>query len=307
MRIAVMGAGAVGCYYGARLFQAGHEVVLIGRPALVEAVRAHGLRLSMDSADALLPMRADTDPAAVAGAELVLFCVKSADTESAGAAIKPHLAPNASVVSLQNGVDNAERLSRVLGREAIPAAVYVAVGIEDAGHVVHHGRGELQIGPSPSSAALAQALSAANVPTTVSARVAEALWLKLTINCAWNALSALTQSTYGELARDAGIVASMHEVVKECAAVAQALAIELPDRLWDEVLAISRSMAGQRSSTAQDLARGRPSEIDHINGRIVREGERLGVPVPVNRVLHALVKARDRKAGDARSGCALRH
>ncbi len=297
MKIAVMGAGAVGCYYGARLFQAGHEVVLIGRGALVEAVRAHGLRLQMDGFDGSLPMPAARDAEAARGAEVVLFCVKSGDTEAAGRALAPVLAPGSTVLSLQNGVANPARLAAVLpGRQVLPAVVYVAAEMAGAGHVRHHGRGELVIGPSPSSQALAEDFTAAGVPTRVSAHVADALWTKLVINCAYNALSALTQLPYGELVRGEGIVASMREAVAECEAVAQARGIALPATMWDDVLAISRSMAGQRSSTAQDVARGKPSEIDHINGHVVREGEALGIPTPVNRLLHALVKLRDRAA-----------
>lgn len=296
MRIAVMGAGAVGGYFGARLHQAGHEVVLIGRAPMVAAVRADGLRLQAADFDGRLSLQASRDPAAVRGAELVLFCVKSGDTEAAGAAIAPHLAAGAAVLSLQNGVDNAPRLSRVLGREAIPAVVYVAAATQGPAHVVHHGRGELVIGPSAASDAIAAALSAGNVPTQVSDRVTEALWTKLVINCAYNALSALSQLPYGELVRGEGIVATMREVVDECRAVASAQGVALPQTLWDDVLSISRSMAGQRSSTAQDVARGKPSEIDYINGHVVREGERLGIAVPANRVLHALVRLHDRAA-----------
>lgn len=293
MKIAVMGAGAVGCFFGALLQRAGHEVVLVGRPALVEAVRAHGLRLSMAGFEGRLPLQAAEDPAAVDGAGLVLFCVKSGDTETAGAAMRPFLAADAQVLCLQNGVDNAPRLSAVLGRAAIPAAVYVACAMAGPGHVAHYGRGELVIGDGPASAALAAMLEAAAIPTTVDARVLDALWTKLVINCAYNALSALTQLPYGALARSQGMLASMRQVVDECTAVATAAGIALPQDLWAQVLSLTTSMPGQRSSTAQDLARGKPSEIDWINGHVVREGERLQVPVPVNRVLHALVKARD--------------
>lgn len=294
MKIAVMGAGAVGCYYGARLFQAGHEVVLIGRDALVDAVRAHGLHLQMDGFDGFLPLQASRHAEAVRGADVVLFCVKSGDTDAAGREIAPFLADGCTVLSLQNGVDNAERLSTVLaGQPVLPAVVYVAAEMAGAGHVRHHGRGELVIGPSPASEPLAEAFSASGVPTRVSPRVADALWAKLVINCAYNALSALTQLPYGELVRGEGVLAAMGDVVAECQAVATASGIALPATMWDDVLAISRSMAGQRSSTAQDVARGKPSEIDYINGHIVRTGEALGIPVPANRLLHALVKLRD--------------
>lgn len=299
MKVAVMGAGAVGCFFGALLQKAGHQVVLIGRPALVEAVRAQGLRLQMAGRDEYLPLAADTRPDAVQGAELVLFCVKSGDTEDAGAAIAPFLSPSCFVLSLQNGVGNAERLAAVLGRETVAAAVYVATEMAGPGHVLHHGRGELVIGPSAASEAMARKLDEAGIPTEVSARVNDALWAKLVVNCAYNALSAITQLPYGQLVQSEGIVASMRDVFDECAAVARAASVALPASLWDDVLGIARSMPGQRSSTAQDVARGKPSEIDFINGLVVREGARLGVATPVNRVLHGLVKLRDDAARKA--------
>ena len=293
MKIAVMGAGAVGCYYGARLQQAGHEVVLVGRPALVEAVQARGLRLQSRDFDGFLPMAASASPEAVRGAGLVLFCVKSGDTESAGAAMKPFLGADATVLCLQNGVGNAERLAAVLGREAVPAVVYVATEMGGPGHVIHHGRGDLVIGESAGSEAAAQLLNDAGIRTRVTAGVQDALWAKLTVNCAYNALSALTQLPYGELLARPGFREIMIDVIGECQAVCNASGAKLPDSILADTLAIADSMPGQRSSTAQDVARGRRSEIDFINGYVVREGERLGIPTPANRVLHALVRAKD--------------
>lgn len=293
MKIAVMGAGAVGCYYGARLHEAGHEVVLIGRPALVEAVEARGLRLQTKDSDGFLPMSASASPRAVEGAGLVLFCVKSGDTESAGAAMHPFLDAGAIVLCLQNGVGNAERLGAVLQREAVPAVVYVATEMGGPGHVIHHGRGELVIGASAGSEAAARLLNEAGVKTRVTAAVQDALWTKLTVNCAYNALSALTQLPYGELLQRPGFRETMRDLVGECQAVCAASGAKLPRSILADTLAIADTMPAQRSSTAQDLARGRRSEIDYINGYVVREGERLGIATPVNRVLHALVRARD--------------
>jgi 2-dehydropantoate 2-reductase len=293
LKIAIMGAGAVGCFFGALLQRAGHRVTLIGRQAMVEAVRTRGLHLQMQDFDGFLPLDADVSPAAASGAGLVLFCVKSGDTESAGESIRPYLAGDCTVLCLQNGVDNAQRLSQVLGREAVPVAVYVATGMAGPGHVVHYGRCELILGPAAGSAAAAELLNAAQIPTGVTARVHDALWAKLSINCAYNALSALTQLPYGELLKRPGIIETMRATHLEVGAVAAAAGIALPASLWEDTLAIGRSMPGQRSSTAQDVARGRRSEIDYINGFVVREGQRLGIDTPVNQVLHALVRVKD--------------
>src|SRR5690606_19156137 len=142
--IAVMGAGAVGCYYGGMLARAGHEVTLIGRKAHVAAMAAQGgLRFESRRFDGVIPLRAETEASAVAGADVVLFCVKSADTAEAGREIAPHLKGDTVVLSLQNGVDNAERLQVVVDCAVVPVVVYVAAEMAGPGHIRHHGRGDL--------------------------------------------------------------------------------------------------------------------------------------------------------------------
>lgn len=291
MRVAVMGAGAVGCYYGAMLARAGHAVVLVGRPAHVEAVAARGLRLETRAFDDHVPLAASTDASAVRGADLVLFCVKSTDTEAAAAQIGPHLAPGALVLTLQNGVDNDARVRAVLpAHEVAAAVVYVATEMAGPGHVKHHGRGELVIAPSRRSEEAARQLEAAGVPTQISDNVRGALWAKLILNCAYNALSAITQLPYGVLSQGRGVGEVLRDVVAECLAVAKAEGVEVPGDTAAAVRGIAQTMPSQYSSTAQDLARGKLSEIDHLNGLVVRRGEALGVPTPANRVLFVLVK-----------------
>jgi 2-dehydropantoate 2-reductase len=295
MKIAVMGAGGVGCFHGALLARAGHEVCLIGRPALVDAVRRDGLRFdSKKGFSGTLPMSASSSFEAAADAELVLVCVKSGDTETAGALMAPHLSADVIVMSLQNGVDNAERLAAACGRAVIPAAVYVAVGMEGPGHVRHHGRGELMIGDTPTSERIAALMTAADIPTEVSPNVRVALWEKLAINCAFNALSAIPQIQYGELMAFPGVADVMADVLAECRAVAKAAGIVLSTDLDAAAQRIAQTMASQRSSTAQDLAAGKRSEIDHLNGYVTRRGEALGVAVPVNRALWMMVRLLER-------------
>jgi len=295
LSVAVLGAGAVGCYYGGMLARAGHRVTLIGRPQHVQAVQAHGLRMQTLTFDETVPMQASTDASAVAGADLVLFAVKSPDTETAGEQMRPYLAPGALVLCLQNGVDNAERLRAVLPGVSVAAAVvYVATEMAGPGHLRHHGRGELVIEPTPShtsrSADVAQALIAAGVPTEVSDNVRGALWAKLILNCAYNALSAVGRIPYGELVQRPGVRDVMRDVVAECRAVVAADGVILPGDVDAAVRRIAETMPSQFSSTAQDLMRGKPSEIDFLNGYVVRRGEALGVPTPANRVLWAVVK-----------------
>ncbi|BCZ81003.1 2-dehydropantoate 2-reductase [Paraburkholderia terrae] len=290
MKVAVMGAGAVGCYYGGMLARAGREVVLIGRRQHVEAIERSGLRLEAQSFDERIPLAASTQASAVQGAKLVLFCVKSTDTQSAALEIKPFLAPDTLVLSLQNGVENADEVRKVITQQVAAAVVYVATEMAGPGHVRHHGRGELVIEPSNASAEVAQALIAAGVPTEISDNVRGALWAKLILNCAYNALSAITQLPYGRLVKGEGVTTVMRDVVDECLAVAKADGVTIPGDIDKAVRMIAETMPGQYSSTAQDLSRGKRSEIDHLNGLIVRRGDALGVATPSNRLLHTLVK-----------------
>lgn len=292
MKILVMGAGAVGCFHGAMLARGGHEVTLVGRPRHVEAVNRDGLRLDTAHSSFRVAVRAQSvvTAADAAQADVVLVCVKSGDSERAAAELAPHVSANAVVLSLQNGVDNADRIAQVLGRPAMPAIVYVAVEMAGPGKVRHHGRGELLIGESARSAEIAAGFSDAGVPTTISSDITVALWDKLVINCVFNALSAIPHLPYGALVQREGVVAVMHDVIDECVAVAQAAGIRLSPDPHAAIQAIATSMATQCSSTGQDLAAGRRSEIDHLNGYIVRRGQALRVPTPVNRVLHTLVR-----------------
>lgn len=296
MKVAVMGAGAVGCYYGGMLARAGHEVVLIGRASHVEAVRGRGLRLQAQTFDEFVPVQASTSAEAAAGAELVLFCVKSTDTVAAAEPLRAHLAPDALILSLQNGVDNAERLRATVPQPVAAAVVYVATEMAGPGHVRHHGRGELVIEPSPASEAAARALIAAGVPTAISDNVRGALWAKLILNCAYNALSAIAQLPYGVLVQGEQVTATMADVVAECLSVAAADGVVVPGDVPLAVRRIAETMAGQYSSTAQDLMRGKRTEIDHLNGYVVARGQALGIATPANRLLHTLVRLLEDKA-----------
>ncbi|MCU0964882.1 MAG: ketopantoate reductase family protein [Burkholderiaceae bacterium] len=301
-KVAVMGAGAVGSFYGAMLARAGHAVTLIGRPAHVQAIQRDGLQLEMGGQRHAVRLDASSDPAALAGADLVLCCVKSGDTEAAALQMAPHLGPAALLMSLQNGVDNAATLARHVPCRVVPAVVYVAVALGGPGVVRHFGRGDLAIGAMPGGTqssvpewptlqAVVDFFAGAQVPVRIVPDVAVELWAKLLVNCAYNAISALAQMPYARLAARADIRALQDDIVHEVIAVAAASGVTLPlQASLDAVAKIAVAMPQQLSSTAQDMARRKPSEIDHLNGFIARRGAELGVPTPVNRTLQALVK-----------------
>ena len=300
-KIAVMGAGAVGSYYGAELAQAGADVTLIGRAQHVEAIARNGLRLETAEGTQTIAVSATADPAAVRDARWILFCVKSIDTEDAARAIAPHLAGDAVVLSLQNGVDNIERMRSHIDKRLVPAVVYVAAAITAPGCVRHSGRGDLIIGEPQLPAGqndvgaeladIAGRFGKAGIPVRISDNVEGELWAKLVMNCAYNAISALIPVNYGRLIATPETRSIMRDVVEEIQQVAAAKRIRIPgENLVESVYRLADAMPAATSSTAQDIARGKRTEIDHLNGYIARQGEILGIPTAVNRTLHALVK-----------------
>lgn len=290
LRFAVVGAGSVGCFFGGMLARAGVPVTLIGRPAHVDAMRERGLRLETQMFDDTVPVQASTEAAAVAGADVVLFCVKSTDSAATAREIAPHLAPHAVVLSLQNGVENAEIIRQWLPQAVIPAVVYVATEMAGPGHLKHHGRGELVISDGPASQAIVASFAKAGVPVQVSDNVMGALWAKLIVNCAYNAMSAIAQKPYGKLVETDSVPPLMQAIVNECLRVAAADGITVIGDSHEAVRRIAQTMAGQYSSTAQDVARGKPNEIDFLNGYVVRRGQAHGIAAPINQTLWTLVK-----------------
>jgi 2-dehydropantoate 2-reductase len=301
-RIAVLGAGAVGCYFGGMLARAGAPVTLIGRPPHVAAITSHGLFLDALHFQERIPVSASTQVGAIADAEIVLFCVKTPNTEDAAKSLVPYLSPGAALISLQNGVDNVERIRTTTPIDAYAAVVYVAAAMIGPGHVKHSGRGDLILGDLPGRARedgrrqlqlerLASLFVRAGVPCRVSDNVEGELWMKMVINCAYNAVSALGRAQYHRAGGNPWTRAVMVKATEEALAVARAAGVRLPEvNMVDAVLKISESMANATSSTAQDLARGKRTEIDSLNGYLVRRGAKVGVETPVNQTLHALVK-----------------
>lgn len=309
-RVAVYGAGAVGCFFGAKLAEAGAPVTLIGRAAHVEAIRRDGLLFDSPGAARRVRVAAETGPEPVRDAQLVLFCVKTRDTAEGARALAPLLAPDAVVVSLQNGVDNVPKL-REAGIDALAAVVYVAASMPAPGHLLHAGRGDLVTGeygprrtpgdeaaeaqPSARARAVAAWFEQAGVPCRIEADARGELWVKLVMNCAFNAISALGRSRYGPMVADADVRALMREAIAECVAVAHAegIAIAGVETQYQAAMRLGEAMRGACSSTAQDLARGRPTEIDSLNGYVARRGQALGVATPVNRALSTMVRLRE--------------
>ncbi|MBX9826226.1 MAG: 2-dehydropantoate 2-reductase [Xanthobacteraceae bacterium] len=299
--IAVVGAGALGSYFGGLLARAGNKVTLVGRAGHVDAIRQNGLRLQSHGTDERIPVSATTDIASVRNAGLILFCVKSLDTETAAAAMAPHLPPDAIVLSLQNGVDNPERIGLHLGNQVVPVLVYAGANIPAPGTVRHTGGGRIVIGQLKTFragaeldrgllAGVAALFADAGIAVKVSDDIEADLWIKLLMNCTYNAISALGRSAYGRMVATPEVNAVMREAASEVAAVAKARGIRLPDDIAETAMKLADAMPQTMSSTAQDIAKGRPTEIAYLNGYVMRQGEKLGIATPVNRTLNALIE-----------------
>ncbi|HEX8872390.1 MAG TPA: 2-dehydropantoate 2-reductase [Candidatus Acidoferrum sp.] len=298
-KVAVVGAGAVGGYFGGMLARAGAPVVMIGRPAFVEAVKKSGLRLDTVTFQDTVHPDASSDLAATAGADVVLFCVKTTDTAATARALAKHLAAGATVVSLQNGVNNAEEMREAGGIDALSSVVYVAAAMPTPGYIKHLGRGDLVVGPrNPRTHRISELFERAKVPCRISENIEGELWTKLIWNCALNAVSGLGKATYGQIVGSDDAKRVVETAVHEVLQVARAKGIQ-PPGLEDPRAAVAGSfkiaeqMSGTRSSTAQDMMREKRTEIEALNGYVAREGARLGVPTPVNHALYTLVKLQE--------------
>jgi 2-dehydropantoate 2-reductase len=299
--IAVVGAGAIGCYFGGVLARAGMKVTLIGRQNHVEPINRNGLLLQSLDIQERIAISATSDIAAVGDAQLVLFCVKSRDTQDASQAMAPYLPPDAVVLSLQNGVDNVERIRLHVKNPVLPVLVYAAAQMSAPGCVRHTGGGNLIIGQTNELrsdnasdrsllAKTAALFNAAGIPVHISESIAADLWTKLVMNCAYNGISALSGARYGQMVAMPEVRDVMCDAVKEVALVAHARGVRLPEDIVEAALKLADAMPQTISSTAQDTLKGKRTEIDHLNGYVVRQGKALGIPTPVNQTINALMK-----------------
>jgi 2-dehydropantoate 2-reductase len=295
-RIAVVGAGAVGGYFGGMLARAGAPVLFIGRKSFVDAVTTHGLVIEQPAGRRQIPIDATIDVSAVSAADIILFCVKSNDTVSAAKEIAPFISRQTLVISLQNGVDNIGRIREVVKSEVLPAAVYIGVSVPQPGRIKHVARGDLIVGPeNERTKSVQEIFTRAGIGCRITSNIDGEMWVKLLCNCALNAISALAHARYGEIADNADARQVMQKVVDEVLAVAAAAGVTLPEigdsrAAMAAAMKIATQMREVFSSTAQDIERGKPTEIDSLNGYIARRGAELSIAVPVNQTLFALVR-----------------
>ena len=289
MKIVVMGSGGVGGYFGAKLAGAGERVTFVARGAHLDAIRAHGLRIrSVSDGEFTVPSPATRDPATAGVADLVLFCVKSFDTEAAAAAIRPIVGPETVVLSLQNGVDNAEKIGEAVGPgHVLGGAAYVFTTIESPGVIQHALGGKIVFGEqdgteTPRARRILAAFQGAAIAAEISPRIERVLWEKYLLITAQAGMTALTRCPIGVIRSTPETRRMYRLILEELAAVAKAAGIELAARVVDDLLAAADGLAPTATSSLyHDLIHGRRLEIDALHGHGVRLGEKLGVPTPV--------------------------
>jgi 2-dehydropantoate 2-reductase len=299
MRIAIMGAGGIGGYYGGRLAQAGHDVTFITRGDHLRAIQEKGLRLVGVAGDAVIPgAKATDDPGRLAAVDVVLFCVKLFDTEDAARAIAPLLSKGGVCITLQNGVDGAQRIGAVVGNErVISGMAFVSSQIESPGVIRYNSTapsikfGEVDGRVSERATRLRDACKAAGFDAEVVADIRAALWHKfvgLTVNAA---LTSLVRQPAGIVYHDPDLLALARAGFAEGAAVARASGISLPDDIVEwQVQNHQKFPPGMYASMYHDLARGRRLELESLSGLIVRKGRELGVPTPFHAMAYACLK-----------------
>jgi len=299
MRIAIIGAGGVGGGFGAALAKAGGDVTFVARGAHLAAMRANGLRVEGDRGNTLIhPVQATDDPATIGPVDIVLFCVKLWDVESAGERIRPIVGPDTAVIPLQNGIDAAERLEPILGAGAIMGGtVSISATIAEPGLIRQTGTvmmmafGERDGKPSARGDRFKALADRGGFDVNLTNRIDTAIWLKFIMLTAVSGVTAVTRLPVGKLRDDPDIVALFEAVMRETEAIGRARGVDLPgDAVEQRMKLILDGPPGVMASMAHDLLRGNRLELPWLAGKIVALGREYGIPTPANATIFAALK-----------------
>jgi len=298
MKIGVVGAGGVGGYYGARLASAGAEVGLIARGDHLAAIRERGLRVRADDGDFTVRVAASDDPAEIGPCDAVLFCVKSYDTDQAAALLGPLLKPETGVVSLQNGVDNEEKIAARIGPEHVLGGVsFILAHIAEPGVVEQMGSvrrvvfGELDGSRSDRVEQLLAEFRRAEVDSDIADDIRVVLWDKFAFLCGLAGLTAVTRLPIDELLAVPETRELFREMVREASIVARAEGVELAEDIVDQKTAFAERLGPDSfSSLHHDLVTGHRLELDALHGELTRRAARHGIPVPVSEMIYSLLR-----------------
>jgi 2-dehydropantoate 2-reductase len=308
VRVAVYGAGGVGGYFGGRLARAGADVRLIARGAHLAALREHGLRVRSVHGDFAVRLPATDDPAEIGPCDYVLFCVKAFDTEAAGARLAPLLHEDTAVVSLQNGVDNEEKLARAIGERAVMGgAAYIFAGIAEPGVVVHTGGptavvvGELDGRASERAQRLLELCQRAGFGAELSTSIPTVLWAKFAFICAQAGMTAAVRLPIGEIRDAPAAWAAFRRLFDEVCALAAVEGHPVPPAAQERLLATAETLEpGSLSSLHDDLVHGRRMELAALHGLVVTRAAEHGLAVPLSDAVYAVLEPWARRNERAR-------
>ncbi len=301
MKILVMGAGAVGAYFGARLVAAGEDLTFCARGKYLEAFRSSGIALKSIRGDLRLEtVRATNDPREFEPYDLILFCVKAYDTHEAARAIEGCLAPGGAILTLQNGVENEERLAEIFGRDAVMGG-NARVGVEmiAPGELVHLSSGHIDFGEldghqTERARRIAAAFSRAGILGELTPKIRTLRWDKLVWNAAFNSVATLTRRRVGDIIDNPESRKLVITLMREIITVARAEGTDIGFDRIDSYLAHSdKNLRAIKTSTQQDLERGKRLEYEALSGAVVRAARRLGVSVPAMETIYALMRLLD--------------
>ena len=300
MRIAVMAAGAVGGYFGARMAAAGHDVFFIARGANLAAMQANGLKLESVNGDLHLPkVNATDDPASVGPVDIVLFAVKLWDTEQAATATLPLVGPHTRVITLQNGIDSVERLGAILppdcviGGTAAIASTIAALGlIRNTSKFASIRFGRAGAKPDAAVQAFADAAKAAKVDAATVADIQYELWYKFILLAATSGATAAMRSPVGPIVADPELRAFLRQLMQETYEVGRAKGVNLPPDLVDQRLnyVVTTMPPAMKASMANDVDRGNRLELDWLSGKVRALGREFGIPTPASDAVYTVLK-----------------
>jgi 2-dehydropantoate 2-reductase len=306
MKILIMGAGAVGLFYGARLQRAGEDVYYCARGENLRVLREHGLQVKSFQGDFSLQVKATGNPREFAPYELILFCVKSYDTIATARLLDGCLSQGGAVMTIQNGVENEAALCTVLPRESVMGGnARVGAELTAPGKLLHTASGIIEFGEldgrdTPRAQRMAEAFKRAGVFGQFTHDLKSVRWKKLMGNNGTNPVSALARCTLGEMFADPESDALVHRLINETAMVGRAEGANISDEDVEALYNVARGFSNAsaiKTSTLQDLERGKPLEYDAITGAVVRAARRHGLSVPATETVHALLKLLDAHRG----------
>src|SRR5271156_2044789 len=297
MKILVMGAGAVGAYFGARMRAAGEDVVLCARRENLRAIRENGLALTSLRGDLRIEDPATDTPRDFAPYDLILFCVKAYDTDAAAREIQGCLKPDGVILTLQNGVENEAKLAAIFGRDAVMGGnARVGVEMVAPGKIVHLSTGHIDFGEldgreTDRAKKIAEMFQRAGILGQVSADIMSARWDKLIWNGAFNTVTTLTRRRVGEILDDPEGMKLLRTLMQEIVDVARAEGAKITDDRVDSYIAHSqKNLRALKTSTQQDLERGKPLEFEALSGAVVRAARRHNLSVPAVETVYALLR-----------------